>query len=101
MTKKSTQQRSRPGKKLATDDLPLSAVMVGEERSPTSPSRFVLTVANILCLLVAGMYIWTTHDLVGFILLYGLATGAIHARDVVGSMLPHHLNLNKERDEQR
>lgn len=59
------------------------------ERQPTvsspnkPPRRFVLTLANMLCLLVAGMYVWTTHDLIGFILLYGIATGAINARDVV------------------
>ena len=46
------------------------------------------TLANVLCLLVGVWYAWTTHDLLGFILLYAIATGAINAREVVGKMLP-------------
>lgn len=52
----------------------------------------LLTLANLLCLAVAVMYIWSTHDLVGFILLYGIATGAINAREVVGIFNPKRLS---------
>lgn len=50
--------------------------------------RATRTLANVLCLLVGVWYAWTTHDLLGFILLYAIATGAINAREVVGKMLP-------------
>ncbi len=53
-----------------------------------SSQRRVRTLANVLCLLVGLWYVWTTHDLLGFILLYAIATGAINAREVVGKMLP-------------
>lgn len=47
-----------------------------------------LTLATMVCLLVGIWYIWTTRDLLGFIVLYGISTGAINAREVVGKMLP-------------
>jgi hypothetical protein len=53
-----------------------------------SSRRATRTIGNVLCLLVGLWYVWTTHDLLGFILLYGIATGAINAREVVGKMLP-------------
>ena len=46
------------------------------------------TLANVLCLVVGVWYAWSTHDLLGFILLYAIATGAINAREVLGKMLP-------------
>lgn len=55
------------------------------------PRWLVTTLANLLCLVVAGMYVWSTHDLIGFIILYGIATGAINAREVIGAYLPKHL----------
>jgi hypothetical protein len=50
----------------------------------------------VLCLLVGAWYIWTTHDLIGFILLYAIATGAINAREVVGRMLSAPLHKREE-----
>ena len=52
------------------------------------PRWLVRTLANLLCLVVAGMYVWTTHDILGFLLLYGVATGAVNVRDVIGVSLP-------------
>ena len=60
---------------------------------------FILTVANLLCLIVAGMYVWTTHDLLGFILLYGIATGAINARDVIRIMYQRQAEDYDRKDE--
>jgi ferric-dicitrate binding protein FerR (iron transport regulator) len=59
-------------------------------RNAWSSRRATRTLANVLCLLVGVWYAWTTHDLLGFILLYAIATGAINAREVVGKMLPEH-----------
>jgi ferric-dicitrate binding protein FerR (iron transport regulator) len=55
-----------------------------------SSQRIIRTLANVLCLAVGLWYVWTTHDLLGFILMYAIATGAINAREVVGKMLPEH-----------
>src|SRR5260370_38312264 len=58
------------------------------QRNAWSSRQATRTLANVLCLLVGIWYVWTTHDLLGFILLYGIATGAINAREVLGKMLP-------------
>lgn len=55
--------------------------------------RMILTdvvrgLANVLCLCVGIWYVGSTHDILGFILLYGIATGAINAREVAGKLLP-------------
>jgi len=68
------------------DDTPLPKK---QPRRPGWSSRQATqTLANVFCLLVGIWYVWTTHDLLGFVLLYGIATGAINAREVPGKMLP-------------
>lgn len=79
---------------------PKSATKVPEIQPPEKTPRLILVLANLFCLLVAGMYVWSTHDLIGFILLYGIATGAINARDVVGAMLPRRLSQDNELSDQ-
>jgi ferric-dicitrate binding protein FerR (iron transport regulator) len=69
------------------DDTPLPKKQPRRSTIKSSQRR-VRTLANVLCLLVGLWYVWTTHDLLGFILLYAIATGVINAREVVGKMLP-------------
>ena len=62
-----------------------------EPRQPPenkAPPRLMMTLANITCLAVALWYVWSTHDILGFVLLYGIVTGAINAREVAGTLLP-------------
>lgn len=68
------------------DDTPLPK----KQPQGWSAQHTVRILANVLCLLVGVWYAWTTHDILGFILLYGIATGAINAREVVGKMFPEH-----------
>ena len=68
------------------DDTPLPK----KQPQSWSTQHTVQILANVLCLLVGVWYVWTTHDILGFILLYGIATGAINAREVVGKMFPEH-----------
>ena len=70
--------------------------------SPEKQSRWiVLMLASLLCLAVAGVYTWSTHDILGFILLYGIATGAISVREVVGARLPKSSSLHGDQPRER
>src|SRR5258708_40143566 len=69
--------------------------------SPKKLSRWIIPIsASLLCLVVAGMYVWSTHDLIGFLILYGIATGAISVREVIGASPIKRLSGSVERKQE-
>ena len=65
---------------------------ISKKKNPAQPppgceDRIIRFLASLFCLGAAGFCLWYWHDLLSFIVLVGIAIGAINPREVVGAML--------------
>lgn len=57
-------------------------------RSDPLGERILRYVADAICLIIGALVFWWTRDILGFLLMYAIATRQVWVREVLGMLLP-------------
>lgn len=81
------------------DNMQEQALRPQRHWSRAREERVIRFLAGLLCLGAASFSLWYWRDPLWCVLFFGMATGAISPKDVVGTMLRRRANQNDELNE--